>query len=395
MRYVVIGGAGAMGRLIVRDLVEFCPAKDEICVADYDEHRARELARQLRKSVQVLPVDVQHPQTVVKALKGAFVAINSVQYQWNLKVMESALAAKTHYIDLGGLFHATREQLRLHERFSKIGKTALIGMGAAPGITNILSRFGADQFETVKEIHTRVASVDRTQCHEPPALSVSYSLQTILEEISQPPAVFTRGKFKFVEPMSGGKAHVFPHPVGKQTPIHTLHSEVATLPISFARKGVEEVSFKIAFEKDFLDRVRFLRDLGFASHDPVQLRGLRVIPIEFINRIAMSQAPLRRKGPLRQCEVIRAIVKGMRKGRRETLVVDCLNRGMPEWNVGTDTGTGSPPAIAAQMLANNEIVQRGVVPAEVAVPYGPFFRQLRKRRMRVRVSKKTEWNFPV
>lgn len=54
------------------------------------------------------------------------------------------------------------------------------------------------------------------------------------------------------------------------------------------------------------------------------------------------------------------------------------------WGIGLDIDTGSPPSIAAQMLARGEIEVRGAVPAEVAVDPKPFFAELEKRKMKVR-----------
>jgi saccharopine dehydrogenase (NAD+, L-lysine-forming) len=65
------------------------------------------------------------------------------------------LQAEVNYIDLGGLFHTTRKQLELHERFQAINRIALIGMGAAPGISNILVRYAVNQLESVREAHIR------------------------------------------------------------------------------------------------------------------------------------------------------------------------------------------------------------------------------------------------
>jgi len=401
MRYVVLGGAGAMGRITVRDLVETSSRGDRIVIADYDLGKARALAASLRDHrVGAVRVDVKDP-AAVKALQGAFVLINGVQYQLNLDAMELALALKCHYVDLGGLFHMTRRQARLDGRFREIGRTALLGMGAAPGITNILTRWAADRLDTVREIHIRVGTMDRTRYVPRPALAVSYSLKTILEEFSMRPAVFTRGRLGFVEPMSGDEPHRFPPPIGMRRPMHTIHSEVATLPSSFRDKGVREVSFKIAFDPAFTDRVRFLRDLGLASHEPVEVaapdgRGVvSVAPVDVANKVAMSQPPARQVGPLRQHEVVRAVVKGTRDGRRVTWVADCHCAGMPSWGVGVDLDTGSPPAVAAQMLAAGEIVARGAVPPEKAVPPEAFFRRLKRRRMTLRAVKKSGWSFPV
>src|SRR6185312_15149285 len=112
-----------------------------------------------------------------------------------------------------------------------------------------------------------------------PALAVAYSLKTILEEFSFEPAVFTKGDFKFVPAMSGAVPHKFPPPIGLRRPMYTIHSEVATLPLTYAPKGVKEVSFKIAFDEEFTDKVRFLRDLGMASHADIVVPGGWVKPI--------------------------------------------------------------------------------------------------------------------
>lgn len=402
MRYIILGGAGAMGRITAKDLVETCRGTDEIVIADYDFKKALALAKSFRRPrVSAVRVDVTDRAGTIKALKGAFALINGVQYHLNVDVMELALAIKSHYIDLGGLFHTTRKQLALHERFKAIGRTALLGMGAAPGITNLLSRWGAERLDTVREIHTRVGSMDKTVYRPRPALAISYSLKTILEEFSMQPAVYTKGRFVFVEPMSGAAPHRFPRPVGVRRPMYTIHSEVATLPLSFKEKGVREVSFKIAFDPEFVDRVRHLRDLGLASHEPVEVPApsgsgsVRVAPVDVVNKVAMSQPVPKQIGPSRQYEVVRAIVKGTKAGKKVTWVMDCHTAGMPSWGIGLDIDTGSPPAVAAQMLAANEITEIGALPPELAVPPEPFFRRLAKRGMTVKVSREPGWTFVV
>lgn len=394
MKYVIIGGAGAMGRITVKDLVETTSAQDQVVIADFDLSKAQALAATHGGGrVSALKIDVTKTTEAAKLLAGATVVINCVQYQLNVAVMEAALAARAHYVDLGGLFHTTREQLKLHERFKQAGLTALLGMGAAPGITNILSRYACDQLDTVSEIHTRVGSMDKTRYTPTPALAVSYSLKTILEEFSFEPAVFTKGKFTFVKPMSGDVPHAFPAPIGVRRPMYTIHSEVATLPLSFASKGVKEVSFKIAFDPEFTDRVRFLRDLGLGSHNEIEVGGVRVKPVDVVNKIAMSQPPVKQVGKLNQYEVVRAIVKGTRKKKKVTLIADCHTAGMPAWGVGLDIDTGTPPAIAAEMIAHGEITERGAIPAEIAVPPEAFFKHLKKRKMTVKLARKSGWKF--
>src|SRR5438270_1161652 len=250
---------------------------------------------------------------------------------------------------------------------------------------------GADELETVREIHCRVAGVDKTRYENPPPLPISYSLRTIMEEFSLEPAVFTRGKLTFVPPISGQTPMRFPPPVGVQRPMYTIHSELATLPSSFAQKGVQEVSFKIVFDPDFLQKIKFLRDLGLASHEPIPVGGAKISPIELLNKVAASQKPARRIGNLKQYEIVRTIVKGTKHGKKVTLILDCHIAGNAKWGMGSDINTGSPPAIVARMISTGEIKGAGVFAPEQIVPPGPFFAQLKKRGFLMRMNCKAGW----
>jgi saccharopine dehydrogenase-like NADP-dependent oxidoreductase len=177
--------------------------------------------------------------------------------------------------------------------------------------------------------------------------------------------------------------------------MYTIHSEVATLPLSFKNKGVKEVSFKIAFDPEFTDKVRFLRDMGMGSHDYIDAGGVRVRPIDVTNKVAMSQSAPKQVGPLKQYEVVRSVVKGLKSGKKITWIVDCHTAGMPSWGIGLDIDTGSPPAVAAQMLAAGEITETGAIPAEIAVPPEPFFKRLKLRKMKMKATKQPGWAFPT
>lgn len=407
-KYVVIGGAGAMGRITVTDLYHTSKSTDEVVIADYDLAKAEALAASFsphkdRPKVSAVKVNVREPNEAARTLSDAFILINCAQYQLNLEVMEIALKIPCHYTDLGGLFHYTNKQMLLDERFKKVRKIAVIGMGAAPGITNILSRLACDEMDTVKEIHTRVAGCDDTKYNPSQALPIAYSLKTILEEFSFEPAVFTKGQFTFAKPMSGDIPHTFPKPVGVKKPMYTLHSEVATLPLSYKDKGVKEVTFKIAFDPMFLDRVRFLRDLGMASHDHISVMGkegeVHVTPIDVVNKVAMSQPPAKQVGKMKQYEIVRAVVKGTKKvkGKQQkiTIIADLHTQGIQSWGMGIDVDTGCPPAVCAQMIADGEIKGAGVLAPEIAVDPTPFFKRLKLRKMKVVVTKKSGWSLKV
>lgn len=144
------------------------------------------------------------------------------------------------------------------------------------------------------------------------------------------------------------------------------------------------MSFKIAFDRDFTEKIRFLRDIGLASEKPIAVKGVKVVPRDLLVQLIRALPKPVVKGPPKEYEVIRVIVKGKKNGRAHTVIVDCHTKGMPTWGIGLDIDTGSPPSIAGQMLARGEIKDRGAVPAETAVDPKTFLAELKKRNMEVR-----------
>jgi saccharopine dehydrogenase-like NADP-dependent oxidoreductase len=390
---VVAGGAGAMGRITVRDLVETAPDDVEVVIADYNLPAAKALAKSYasQRSVRAMRIDIKNVAGTAKALKGAFGVIGAVQHQLNVPLMQACLKAGAHYTDLGGLFHYTRKQLPLHKRFEKAGLLAVLGMGAAPGVVNVMARAAADEMDEVHEIHVMVGGIDRTVGRPASGpLGTSYSLATILDEANMPAALFTGGKFTFVEPMSGVVEVKFPEPIGVRHPAYTIHSEVATLPLSFAKKGVREVSFRIAFEDELANNLRFLRALGVSSDKPVEVKSgtkkVKVAPRAMLMALAAAankKQTAKWTGTPDEYEVLRVIVKGISEGQAITQVLDCHCPGIPQWGLGVDVDTGCPPSIVMQMLARGDISARGVLPAEQSIPPKAFFAELVKRGMKI------------
>jgi lysine 6-dehydrogenase len=380
-----------MGRIAVRDLVETARDNWTVVVADRDVRTAKEVAagsvRKGRVRVVAASADVRDVRATARLLEGSFAVIAAVQHVYNLLVMNAALAARAHYVDLGGLFHVTRKQLSLHRQFVRADRLAILGMGAAPGIVNILARSIADRLDAVKEIQILVGNVDRTKGRPLGPLAVSYSFETVLDEASQPAAIFTGRKFKFVPPMSGAIDVEFPEPVGHRRPAFTLHSEVATLPLSFRKKGIAECSFRIAFPDELADRLGFLRAIGLLSTEPLRVGSTRVVPHDVLIALLRhqpAQPPFR--GVPDEYEILRVVGRGTKAGANVVETADCHVPGMPEWGLGLDVDTGCPPSIAVQMLARGEIEARGCLPPERAVPPEPFFAELARRGMTIRRS---------
>lgn len=365
-RFVVLGAAGTIGRIVVRDLLASHPRNRVVC-ADIDEGRTRAFAAGLgSRRVSVVRADVTAPAGLARVLRGSNVVINCTQHTHNLAVMRAALEARLHYVDLGGLFTWTRRQLRMGEAFERAGLTAILGMGCAPGITNILSRMAVERLGRVERLEIKVAAADRNLIAD--AFVFAYSPQTVVEELTLRPWVFARGRFRSVAPRSGWELVSFPPPIGQRWIVRTRHSEVATLPVIFKGVGLQMCDFKVGFDRRFVRSVlRRLRE-GQTSGELAQI-GRR------------TSAP-------DDDEISRVVATGPKEnGTRRIVTVDCFARARPDWHASAgDVDTGVPASIVAQMIATGEIAMRGAMAPEVVVPVTPFLAELAARGMRVVVS---------
>ena len=129
-------------------------------------------------------VDARDAESVRRAIAGCDSMVNATQHFWNITVMHAAAAAHCNYTDMGGLFHVTKQQVELDGEFKKAGVTAVIAMGGAPGVTNILAKYGADRLDTVEEAHALCGNVDDTDWSHYDGWVVPYSLETLCDEFS-------------------------------------------------------------------------------------------------------------------------------------------------------------------------------------------------------------------
>lgn len=365
-RFVVLGAAGTIGRIVVRDLLASHPRNRVVC-ADIDEGRTRVFASALgSRRVSVAGADVTAPARLVRVLRGNSVVINCTQHTHNLAVMRAALEARLHYVDLGGLFMWTRRQLRMGEAFKRAGLTAILGMGCAPGITNVLSRLAVERLGRVERLEIKVAAADRNVAAD--AFVFAYSPQTVVEELTLRPWVFAGGRFRAVAPRSGWELVNFPPPIGRCWIVRTRHSEVATLPVTFKGVGLRMCDFKVGFDR------AFVRNLMRRLRDGHTLRQLARIG-------QRTSAP-------DDDEISRVVATGPKENRtRRVVTIDCFARARPDWHAGAgDVDTGAPASIVAQMIATGAIAMRGVMAPEVAVPVTPFLAELSARGLRIVMS---------
>ncbi len=403
MRVAVLGAGGTIAPAIVRDLAESDEA-EELVLLDIDEERAQTVADQHGgANARAARVDARAEHgaegSLASVLEDADILVNSASYRVNLDAMAACLRAGCHYIDLGGLYWMTELQLELDDQFRREGLLALLGMGSAPGKTNLMGRMATDALsrdpaapasgqapttgrpsgsleaeeaagidsmdlsaagaaaEQVDRIDVSAAGRD---LDPPDGFSIPYALQTLLDELTMKPVVLRDGAPLEVEPMSDGGTVDFGEPIGEAETIHTIHSEMRTFGPSF---GCRDASFRLGLGPELLET---LRELTTAPADEVAGKAKEALPPS-ASTVSVH------------------LVEASADGR--AVRVRAVTEPMEEWGIGGGVvSTATPVSAAVRLLARGDISERGVLPPESCVDPAALFAELEPRGCRVEIS---------
>ncbi|WP_266082139.1 saccharopine dehydrogenase family protein [Haladaptatus caseinilyticus] len=367
MKIVTLGGCGAMGRATSRELAGNDDV--ELTIADADIDTAERLATDLPGTVETVQVDVTDHDHLVDVLTDSDVVANALPYAFNIDVMEACLEAEAHYLDLGGLYHKTQEQLELDDAFDDAELTAVLGIGASPGLTNVATAMGASRLDRVDAIHIRTGAKGGGD-------GFAYSAKTILDELTMNPVVFEDGEFKELDPLSGRETYTMPDPVGEVEGFHSIHSELATMPYTF--DGVDTVDFRVAFSPDLVNICDVLIGLNLTSEEEIEFKDTTFTPREFLDW-HLDQQP--KPGAVEEWKSFRVDVTGEKDGEdthyQYSVVVESRLDG---WGLkATAVWTGVPMGIAAELVGRGEALETGAKPPEQALDPKQFIEELRQR----------------
>lgn len=359
----MVGAAGTIGPGIVRDLAE-SPEVERLVLVDLNRPGAEAVATRHGRGKAV----------IADSPDGAEVVVNAASYRSNLPIMEQALASGGHYVDLGGLYHVTRRQLELADRFAEAGLLAVLGIGSSPGKTNLMAALGAESMDEVSEVHVSASSIDTGPARR--ALVAPYALETLLDEITLPPVVVRDGRIREIEALTTGGDVEFADPVGRRETVYTLHSELATFQDSFP--GLREATFRLGLPPRLTGQLEMLAELGLADTEPVRVGTVEVAPREALLAVLRTRGTI--MPPSERTVAVHLVeVAGHRNGEPVTCTLRAVTKPHEKWGFGGGLiSTAAPAAEAARRILRGEVDAAGVLPPERVFTPRPFLEALRQ-----------------
>lgn len=385
-KILLIGGAGLMGSGTVRDLLD--TSEHGLIVADSSQERLDRLRPHPRLSLKVL--DVSDPPALAEALSRCDLCVNGVPTfaGYQMTIFEACLAAGKTYVDYGGMGVYTVQQKALHEKFLQADVMAVIGLGADPGLSNVICRAVADRLDRIEKISlywtaTRVGP-------RSPVLFAPYALSTVLAEYANPSQQFLDGALREVPAQQGIETLELPEPWGSTTFMYSQHSEPLTVPFAkgIAEKGIREFTWRLALPAEDHEAWVSLVRAGFGDFDtPVTVPGGTVKPLDVLQAVMDRHQKARQSDIPSQDshEIHFAIGVGEKDGRPTRVTARVTGHPNELYEDYADAATSMNLSIGVQLLLKKKAVPGVWAPEEIFVPE-EFLAEVRRRRFEVSIE---------
>jgi saccharopine dehydrogenase-like protein len=152
-QFVVLGGYGAVGRVVAESLGEWFPGR--VVVAGRDLGRATAVAEASRAGLIARAVDVGDPDAVGRAIADARVVVMCVE-RANEAVARACLERGVHIVDISASAPVLEAIARLDDLATTQNATAALSVGVAPGLTNLLARHCVDRLPGARRLDITV-----------------------------------------------------------------------------------------------------------------------------------------------------------------------------------------------------------------------------------------------
>ena len=353
MKVAVLGGGGYEGS-IVADILANQADVEKVILADRNQKRAEAVAQRLGTKVEARFADVNDHTGLVTLLNEVEAVVNTVGpfFLHGTKALNAAIKARKNYIDITDDYDITRQLLALDKEAKSAGITALINMGASPGLLNVLSRYGADKLDQVEEIHVSWCAHYVGGKGGPSAGLHAFRIMD--GNVPQ----YLDGKW--VDVPAGSGREIVEFPAGPIECFYVGHPEPLTLPIYI--EDVKTVTNKGAVLPSWVSEDMFkMLSFGLGSMEPIKIKGdTFVIPIEVALRLQAMYLAKKDLGKAQggyKTEVI-----GMKDGNRITYIYDLPPQMSSE---EMSSVTARPAAAGALTVVRGDFNEKGVFPPEV------------------------------
>tara|TARA_B100001027_G_scaffold134979_1_gene93550 strand:- start:174 stop:1319 length:1146 start_codon:yes stop_codon:yes gene_type:complete len=358
MRVLALGGSGGMGRFSSFAISSYSKIT-KVTIADLNESSAIKFASNFDDRFSGIGLDVGDKEKLETLMQDHDVVLNTTGpfFKYGLSILKSAIRCQCHYLDICDDWEPTQEMLNLNDEALKIGITAIIGLGASPGISNLLGLKAMSELDSVSSIVTgwdmSSAKPEDKSSQSGTNAAMEHALQQMTGEIK----IFKDEEYKMTKPLEKIKIN---YPGRGSHDVYIFgHPEAVSFPYHF--KDIKE-SMNVCHGSSGSD-IYLIKTLRWLVEQKLISFKFASYLLEWLER-KLGSPPIEKQ--IKGLPAIYALAEGFKNKKKASVAVTLSEKELSNtWGMGAITGF--PLAFGLKLILDNKIDRKGVFAPEGGV----------------------------
>ena len=343
---IIVLGAGLVGGPMALDLA--ADKNFKVTVADFNPASLKRLTDR-EPALKAVEADLRHPADVTRLVSGYDMAINAVPGFMGFQTLKAIIEAGKNVVDIAFFIE---DPFQLDELARKHNVTAVMDMGVAPGMCNVLIGYADHLLDRTDNVLYMVGGLPeiRTWPYEYKAV---FSPVDVIEEYTRPARYIENGNLIIKPALSDPELLDFPG-IGTLEAFNTdgLRSLAHTVKCSSMKE-------KTLRYPGHIEKMRLLRETGFFSQEEIEVNGMRIKPMDLTAKLLFPKWKLN-EGEV-DITVMKVVVEGVKDDKPVTYTWDLLDRYDPATRIHSMARTtGYTATVALRMIAEGLYTHKGI-----------------------------------
>lgn len=359
---VVVLGGGLVGTPMALDL-----NKDDDWNVVLADRSMEQLGRAQAEGIECIVCDLLEEAAIENLVESADFVINALPGEIGYQSLKRVIQAGKSGVDIAFYPEDFEE---LDQLAKEKGVTWLVDMGVAPGMSHLLSAYGATLLDEAQDIKIYVGGLpkDRSSFWQ---YKAPFSPSDVIEEYTRPARFVRDGKEVVMPALTDAEILEFPV-VGQLEAFNSdgLRSLIKSL-------DVPNMIEKTLRYPGYIDKVMVLKESGFLSEEMVSINGKEIKAIDFTSSVLFEQWKL--KPEEREFTVMQIIVSGIEGGKQKKIVYDLYDAYDPDTKIHSMARTtGYTATVVLGLLKQGLFDHPGVHPPETLANYPDLVHEILK-----------------
>jgi lysine 6-dehydrogenase len=361
MSKIIVLGAGMVGGAMAIDLSK----KHKVTLTDLNLKRLKYIQKRSKK-IQISQLDVCNTQKLISTIKNFDLVLCAVPGFLGYETVKQVIMAGKNVVDISFF---PENALLLDSLAKKMGVTAIVDCGVAPGMHNLILGHYNEKLK-ITNFECYVGGLPKVK-KWPFYYKAPFSPVDVIQEYTRPARYVENGNVVVRDALSDCEFLEFDK-VGTLEAFNSdgLRSLILTMP------HIKNMKEKTLRYPGHVEYVKILKESGFFSNDKITVNNSEVSPLDVTCKILFNEWKLGEDEA--EITVMRVILSGKnKKGKIEKIEYNLHDEYSSESQTSSMARTTGYTATAAvNMVLDGVFKEKGVFPPELIGKHERCFRYI-------------------